>query len=124
MAIKKTETNFLHNKEIKLGYRIVKIKVTPPNFNKGHMCEEYGQYEERTSTIDLQDKLNARDEVNTFLHELLHAILSDMGETGKGGTLSDEDTEEKFVLTEANALTALLFDNKWFIKYLYNKVMQ
>ena len=47
-----------------------------------------------------------------------------MGETGKGGTLSDEDTEEKFVLTEANALTALLFDNKWFMKYLYNKVMQ
>ena len=47
-----------------------------------------------------------------------------MGETGKGGVLSDEDTEEKFVLTQANALTALLFDNKWFVQYLYDKVMQ
>ena len=88
------------------------------------MCEEYGQYQERISTIDLQDKLKVRDEVNTFVHELLHAIVSDMGETGKGGVLSDEDTEEKFVLTQANALTALLFDNKWFVQYLYDKVMQ
>ena len=124
MAIKKTETNYLHNKEIKLGYRIVKIKVTPPNFNKHHMCEEYGQYEERNSTIDLQDKLSVRDEINTLLHEVFHAIVQDIGETGKGGALSDEDVEERFVLTQSNSLTALLFDNKWFIQNLYNKVMQ
>jgi hypothetical protein len=101
MVTKKTTINPLHNKEIKVGYRIVKIKVTPADFNKGHMCEEYGQYHERTSIIDLQDKLKVRDEVNTFVHELLHAIL-----------------------TQANALTALLFDNKWFVQYLYDKVMQ
>jgi len=124
MVTKKTTINPLHNKEIKVGYRIVKIKVTPADFNKSHMCEEYGQYHERTSIIDLQDKLKVRDEVNTFVHELLHAIVSDMGETGKGGVLSDEDTEEKFVFSQANALTALLFDNKWFVQYLYDKVMQ
>ena len=95
MVTKKTTINPLHNKEIKVGYRIVKIKVTPANFNNAATegCE-------------------------------LHAIVSDMGETGKGGVLSDEDTEEKFVLTQANALTALLFDNKWFVQYLYDKVMQ
>ena len=120
MVTKSNDVNFLHNKEVKIGYRIVKIKVSSANFNKNHMCEEYGQYIERTSTMDLQDSLNVRDEVNTFIHELLHAIVTDIGETRKGAALDDE---ERFVLTQANALTAMLFDNKWLVQYLYDRVM-
>jgi len=121
---KSKDAHFLHNKEVKLGYRLIKIKVSSADFNKSHMCEEYGQYQERSSTIDLQDKLNVRDETNTILHEILHAIVQDIGETGKGGALSDEDVEERFILTQSNALTALLYDNKWFMQYLYDQVMR
>ena len=60
--------------------------------------------------------------MNTVLHELLHVLVSDMGETQKGGALSDSDDEDRFVLSLANALTQVFRDNKWLLAYMQNKL--
>jgi hypothetical protein len=45
-------------------------------------------------------------------------VITDIGETQKGGLLADEEVEEKFVYNTANYLTQVFRDNKWFLAYM------
>jgi len=109
----------LHNRTLKVGYRDIAIQVIKPDFLKENISSsDYGQYLPKQNRIEIQAQQQPLDEVNTVLHELLHVIINDIGETQKGGVLSDEETEEKFIYNAANYLSQVLRDNKWLLDYL------
>jgi Zn-dependent peptidase ImmA (M78 family) len=107
----------LHNRSLKVGYRDILIQVVTPNIVNDN-ANEYGQYFPQKHRIEIQTAQKPLDEVNTILHELLHVVITDIGETQKGGLLADEEVEEKFVYNTANYLTQVFRDNKWFLAYL------
>jgi Zn-dependent peptidase ImmA (M78 family) len=107
----------LHNQSLKVGYRDISIQVVTPSIVKDN-ANEYGQYFPQTHRIEIQTAQKPLDEVNTLLHELLHVVITDIGETQKGGLLADEEVEEKFVYNTANYLTQVFRDNKWFLAYM------
>jgi Zn-dependent peptidase ImmA (M78 family) len=110
----------LHNQSLKVGYRDISIQVVTPSIVKDN-ANEYGQYFPQTHRIEIQTAQKPLDEVNTLLHELLHVVITDIGETQKGGLLSDEETEEKFVYNMTNYLTQVFRDNKWLLTYMQTK---
>ena len=83
--------------------------------------DELGQYLPHKHLIEIQISQRPLDEVNTVLHELLHVLVSDMGETQNSGVLSDTDNEERFVLSLSIALTQVFRDNKWLLTYMQSK---
>lgn len=109
----------LHNRTLKVGYRDIAIQVIKPDFLKENISSsDYGQYLPKQNRIEIQAQQQPLDEVNTMLHELLHVIINDIGETQKGGVLSDEETEEKFIYNAANCLSQVFRDNTWLLDYL------
>ena len=107
----------LHNRSLKVGYRDITIQVVTPSIVKDSV-NEYEQYFPHKHSIEIQTAQKPLDEVNTILHELLHVIITDTGETQKGGLLADDETEEKFIYNIANCLTQVFRDNKWFLTYM------
>lgn len=110
----------LNRRSLKIGYRDIAISLVQPTLALDNM-DDLGQYLPYKHLIEIQISQRPLDEVNTVLHELLHVLVSDMGETQKGGALSDSDDEERFVLSLANALTQVFRDNKWLLAYMQNK---
>ena len=109
----------LHNRILKVGYRDIAIQVIKPDFLKENISSgDYGQYLPKQNRIEIQAQQQPLDEVNTILHEILHVIINDIGETQKGGVLSDDEIEEKFIYNAANYLSQVLRDNKWLLDYL------
>ena len=122
MVEKKKEKNYLHNKKIKLGYRVIQIKTFPPSFKKDHMLDAYGQYQERSSIMDLQEELNTLDEVNTLLHEILHASVWISSLNQNGQPLERSKDEELVVNSLTNNLVQVFIDNNWLLPYLIEKL--
>ena len=109
----------LHNRTLKVGYRDISIRVIKPDFiNENIGSGDYGQFLPKQNRIEIQAQQQPLDEVNTVLHELLHVIVNDIGETQKGGVLAEEETEEKFIYNAANYLSQVFRDNKWLLDYL------
>ena len=109
----------LHNRTLKVGYRDISIHVVKPDFiNENIGSGDYGQFLPKQNRIEIQAQQQPLDEVNTVLHELLHVIINDIGETQKGGVLADEETEEKFIYNAANYLAQVFRDNRWLLDYL------
>ena len=109
----------LHNRTLKVGYRDISIRVIKPDFiNENIGSSDYGQFLPKQNRIEIQAQQQPLDEVNTVLHELLHVIVNDIGETQKGGVLAEEETEEKFIYNAANYLSQVFRDNKWLLDYL------
>lgn len=116
MATKKIKLN---GKIIKIGYSDIKIKL----ITRSKEDEEgyYGQYIPKENRIEINSKLNNLDEVNTLLHEILHAVINILGNSPAEGTL-DENREESLTNNLANYLTQILRDNNWLIEYLSEKM--
>jgi len=72
----------------------------------------YGLCHKGYQRIEVRDGLPAGEEVDTVLHEVLHAIVFGMG------LRSSPATEEKFVLTIASGLLSVLQDNPRFAQWL------
>jgi hypothetical protein len=62
--------------------------------------------------IDIMDGLPSGEEVDVVLHEVLHAVIFQMG------VRLSHKAEEKFVLAAATGLHAVLKDNPQFTKWL------
>ena len=116
----KSSNGSLHKRTLKVGYRDIDIHVITPTLVLDNM-DELGQYLPHKHLIEIQISQRPLDEVNTVLHELLHVLVSDMGETQNSGVLSDTDNEERFVLSLSNALTQVFRDNKWLLTYMQSK---
>ncbi len=109
----------LHNRILKVGYRDIVIQVVTPDFiTENISSSDYGQFLPKQNKIEIHAQQNPLDEVNTILHELLHVIINDIGETQKGGVLADDETEEKFTYNAANYLSQVFRDNSWLLDYL------
>jgi hypothetical protein len=72
----------------------------------------YGLCHKGDQRIEVRDGLPDGEEVDTVLHEVLHAILHGMG------VQLPEATEEKFVLATASGLVGVLQDNPQFARWL------
>jgi hypothetical protein len=72
----------------------------------------YGLCHKGDQRIEIRDGLPDGEEVDTVLHEVLHAILHGMG------VQLSEAVEEKFVLAAASGLISVLQDNPQFSRWL------
>ena len=114
--------NNIDNKKIKVGYSTITIKKQAPEFTKDNMNDAYGQYLPRKNRIEIQPNLSDIDEVNTLLHEILHASvwISSLNQTGQ--PLERSKDEELVVNSLTNNLVQVFIDNKWLLPYLTEKL--
>ena len=114
----------LNNKTLRIGYSTVSIKKQSGQFTKDNMTDNYGQYLPRESKIEIQPNLTNVDEVNTLMHEILHACtwISSLNQPGQ--PLDSTRDEELVVNSLANNLVQIFIDNKWLLSYLKEKLKQ
>ncbi|MBY4728630.1 MULTISPECIES: hypothetical protein [Burkholderia] len=94
-----------------------RVRVLGKRYDITYLPEEqlpdvYGLCHRGEQRIDIRESLPEREEVDTVLHEILHAILYGMG------VQLSEAVEEKFVLATASGLISVLQDNPQFAKWL------
>ncbi len=65
----------------------------------------YGRVNHKMGVIEINKTVMAGQKADTFVHEVLHALITDAG-------LAMGEDEEKFVRALAPRLTAFLGDNK------------
>ena len=111
-----------HNKKIKVGYSTITIKKQSSQFIKDNMSDNYGQYLSRENRIEIQPDLSNIDEVNTLLHEILHASVWICSLTQPGQPLEKSKDEELVINSLTNNLTQIFIDNEWLLPYLTNKL--
>ena len=60
--------------------------------------------------------------VNTFIHEILHAIIDISGLNKSGAPLEEDDDEEIVVHQMANNFLSVCRDNDWFLDYIKENI--
>ena len=103
-------------RKIKIGYEDLFIKRIQ------FKDETLGEYDSDDKKIYIQKNLKAREEGNTFLHEVLHAGMEISGLSTDGGPLKSHKQEELTVNALTNLLTQVIRDNKWFLPYLFGAI--
>ena len=106
-------------KTIKIMWRDVIIKREAPTFKKDN-SDEFGSFERRTNTMNLQPELEDETLANTIVHEIWHIAIDDLSlniETKETKLLTD-DIEEMLVNSTANHFISVIKDNKWFLPFL------
>ena len=114
--------NNIDDKKIRIGYSTITIKKQAPQFTKDNMSDSYGQYLSRENKIEIQPDLSDVDEVNTLLHEILHASVWICSLNQTGQPLEHSKDEELVVNNLANSLVQVFIDNEWLLPYLTNKL--
>lgn len=97
--------------KVVIGPHHYKVKVAKPS---GLSHEQYGTTEVGTTTITLAPGMSGSQQRDTFLHEVLHAVLS---LTGWDHRLGDK-REEQLVRSLTPALLEVLRDNPKVVKWL------
>ena len=113
----------IDKKILKVGYQDITINVSKPDFKKDSLTDCYGVYLQRDNAIHIQEDLTRLDEVNTVIHELLHAIAYISGESGEGGVLQGDSKEERLINSFTNYLIQVMRDNKWLLPYLQKNLL-
>ena len=112
----------IDNKKIKVGYSTITIKKQSSQFIKDNMSDNYGQYLSRENRIEIQPYLSNVDEVNTLLHEILHASVWICSLTQPEQPLEKSKDEELVINSLTNSLTQIFIDNEWLLPYLTEKL--
>jgi hypothetical protein len=112
----------INNKKLRVGYSTITIKKQAPDFMENNMNDEYGQYLPRKNRIEIQPDLSNVDEVNTLLHEILHAGVWVSSLYQPGQPLEDRKDEEVVINSLTNNLVQVFIDNKWLLSYLKDKL--
>lgn len=97
---------------IKLGYQDIKIV-------QEDLVDAQGCYQAEQSKIRIKEGLEGREQLNTVLHEILHAIVYAYGL--KKDFKTDEE-EEKIVNALGNGLTEVLVRNKELVTFIEKSV--
>lgn len=92
-----------------IGYQ--DIEVIETDFPEG----QQGVYISEKSQIRIQEGLSIRENLNTILHECLHAIIYSYGAKSR---FKDDEDEEKFVEVIGNGLTEVLSRNPALVKWM------
>ena len=106
-------------KKVKIGYQDIKIERETSTFQKQR--DSYGEYDQRKSSITIQNGLTPLDEANTLLHEILHGVSYINSLTQSGQPLDSENKEEVVINTLTNGLAQVFRDNKWILPYFKDK---
>ena len=110
--------------KIKIGYRTIEVKYSSPDFISDHLTDCYGIYDQRKGLIELQDTLCSAKLVNSFLHEVVHAIIDISGLNQSGSPLSNSDDEEIVTHQITNYFLSVCIDNPWLLDYIKENVNQ
>ena len=103
-------------KKIKVGYSDIKIDLVKEIPDKNQHV--FGEYDPVSQKILLDKNQSERSLANSFLHELVHAVVDNSGLNSDGNCLSSTKDEELTVNAIANQLSQVIRDNKWFLPYL------
>lgn len=103
-----THKEYILPSVIKLGYQDIKII-------EDDLVEAQGCYQPDQSKIRIKDGLEGREQLNTILHEVLHAIIYTYGL--KKDFKTDEE-EEKIVNALGNGLTEALVRNRGLAEFI------
>jgi Zn-dependent peptidase ImmA (M78 family) len=107
--------------KIKIGWKDVDIDIIKTSFIK-ETTDYWGQYNNRTNKIEIQEEAPDIDKANTLLHEVLHAILYHSSLNQPGGPLREDEAEEQAVNSISNWLMGVFTDNPWFLDYLKDTI--
>lgn len=105
------ENKFIpYPKQIKVGGQRVEVRDVErcSSNNVGEACT-CGGFIEIADKFDKDEKQSSDSKVNTFYHEMIHVILTNMGE-------SELNANEKFVCSFAGFLTEAMADAKFIDK--------
>ena len=101
-------------KNLKVGYRNYNIKVLDSVMAK--VNELHGQFLTSEGVIALSSAEDSVSHANTFIHEILHAVIY------QWGIDLEEKEEEKICNSLANGLTTVIVDNPWLLPYLQKHI--
>lgn len=107
--------------KVKVGWKDVDIEIVKSSFIK-ETADYWGQYNNRTNKIEIQEEAPSLDKANTLLHEVLHAIVYHSSLNQPGGPLREDESEEQTVNSMANWLMGVFTDNPWFLDYLKDSI--
>ncbi len=94
---------------VRVGYQTVTVKkVDPADLSYTHM----GSYQGSTGRISVCRDLGTIQGLNTFIHELLHAVFYTQG------LGCEANEEERIVNALANGLVQMIRDNPELLSYL------
>ncbi len=100
---------------LRIGYTTIAVKEVAA-IDKGY---DYGEFDSVKKLIEINRELDTVDKVNTFIHEIFHAILWERGVTSEGGLLDEKDKDEEFLInTLTNGFIQVIQDNPIIIKVL------
>jgi len=105
-------------KKIKVGYSDVKIEYLDPKTNSKWCRDHHGEFVPETSVIKLAKKQRPSEELNTLIHEILHAITYIYGLNNDAGPLKKTQVEEQVVAVMANGLQQIIRDNPHLLAYV------
>lgn len=95
---------------VRVGGFDIRIELMSTHMAAG--MQRYGEFSSIEQMIRLQREMSSRFQaVNTFLHEVNHAIFWAYG-------LEDDDKEERIVSTFGTAQMTLFRDNPWLTKWI------
>jgi hypothetical protein len=101
---------------IKIAGQDIKVVAMPRNVAQQN--RQYGEYSAWDETISIYFKGNPLQVIDTFIHEVLHAVWDVYG-------LQRKDTEERSVSITATAITQIIRDNpdwvSWALELLYGE---
>lgn len=98
---------------IKLGYQDITITEVDSIDNT------QGSYDNESHEIKIKSGIGHREQLNTVLHEILHACVYCYGLKSE---FKDDDSEEKIVNALGNALTEIVVRNKGLMDFIGKSV--
>jgi len=107
-----THKEYILPATIKIGYQDIKV-------SEEDLVDSQGCYQAELSKIRIKEGLDGREQLNTVLHEILHAIVYTYGL--KKDFKTDEE-EEKIVNALGNGLTEVLVRNKELVAFIGKSV--
>lgn len=97
---------------VQIGYQDIKI-------SEEDLVEAQGCYQAEQSKIRIKEGMEAREKLNTLLHEILHAAIYTYG---LKKDFKDDEDEERLVNALGNGLTEVLVRNKELLEFIRQSV--
>jgi hypothetical protein len=90
--------------QVKVGSMIYQVSIKSGLWNENDVV--IGKIHYGLQQIEIDEDLSDQKKMNTFFHELIHALLYEMGEIGL-------NENERFVTRMGNMLAQVFNDNQW-----------
>jgi len=109
-------------KKIKVGYSDVRIEYVSESDDSKWCKEHHGEFISEFSLIKIAKKQRPSEELNTLMHEVLHALVYIYGLNNDAGPLKKTQVEEQVVAVMASGLQQIIRDNPSFMAYISKQI--